>query len=123
MIDPVDLPDEAELEQRHTELIEAARTPHWLPVGFGLLVALVAAALTLQYLTIHPVVDATKRLAEDTNTAVNKTVAARDETIADQKIVIDQAVAAITQMARQIIELGGDPPEVILNPDRDDPPP
>jgi len=62
-------------------------------------------------------------LIRETNKAVEATLDARNETIADQEIVIGQAVAAIQQMAQQIVDLGGTPPQIVLDPDRDDPAP
>lgn len=43
-------------------------------------------------------------------------IAERDQTVADQKAVIDQAVAAIVQMSDQIEALGGKPPKIVLKP-------
>ena len=65
---------------------------------------------------IRQVVEDNRVALRDRIGAKDAAIAERDQTIADQKAVIDQAVAAIIQMADQIEALGGKPPRVVLKP-------
>lgn len=55
-------------------------------------------------------------LSRETNTIVKQELVEKNLTIQDQQAVINQAVAAIQQLGRQIERLGGDPPNIVLSP-------
>lgn len=103
------------------DLSRAALMPRLIAVVLAAWMTVVTAGFTLMFLELWPLVQDTNKNAESTSDAIMETIGQRDETISDQKIVIDQAVIYITDMAHQIIELGGTPPEVILDPNKDEP--
>lgn len=65
---------------------------------------------------VWDVSEQSKRTSTDSNAILTSTLTDRDETIAAQKDVINQAVFHITRLATTVRMLGGDPGTVTLTP-------
>jgi hypothetical protein len=105
-------------------VVPAALVKTWRRIAIGglLLVGLVAAAFTAQFIVLADLASTNKRVLTSQIPGLEQQVRSRDQTIADQQAVIEQAVAAIQKLARQVTDLGGDPGEIVLKPPPRNPP-
>lgn len=92
----------------------------------GGLLLLAILSLLLIVIAVHKVYvisDNVIRLSEDTHNVVTSQIPGlqsqitqRDKTIRDQQDELNQAVAAITKLAKQVKDLGGDPGQITIQP-------
>lgn len=98
-------------------VIRSASAPWWLVAVLIAMGVLTIMAMALGYREL-------RRITANTNTVVTQENTRKDDEIADLQAQLDgltfvlqeQAVPAIIAMGDQITALGGDPPEVILDP-------
>lgn len=99
-------------------ILKSGQQPDWLLPAL-LVVMMLGGAVNL--FVLHDVSETSRRLS-DTNAEVlqteipglKATIADRERVIADQRAVIDQAVAGLLRYAELIRELGGEPPPIVL---------
>lgn len=91
------------------------------------LILFAVISFTLQFAILARLSSDTNRLSESNNRILSSQIATfekgikdRDKTIADQKSIIDQSVAAILKLAKQVKDLGGDPGEITIKPPSED---
>ncbi len=102
------------------EYIEKMRRQN---IVLWVLIVFAVISFTLQFAVLVRLSSDTKKLGESNNRILSSQIAAlekdlkdRDKTIADQNSVIDQSVAAILRLAKQVKDLGGDPGEITIKP-------
>lgn len=105
------------------EYIEKVRLQN---IVLWVLILFAVISFTLQFVILSRLSSDTKRLGESNNRILSSQVAVlekgikdRDKTISDQKAIIDQAIAAILKLAKQVKDLGGDPGEIRLQPPKE----
>lgn len=111
--------DEVEPVSALRRLVASARREPWLLGALAFIAVLNITALLLgnqQTARIKDLALANREVLAVQVPALRSRIAERDQTIEDQKVVINQAVAAIIAMSDQIEKLGGKPPKVVLQP-------
>lgn len=84
--------------------------------GVPIALAIIVALCLTSWVMLLRLTDATHRAVTVQVPGLQAQIQSRDQTISDQQAVLNQAVAAITKLARQVKSLGGDPGEVVLKP-------
>lgn len=102
------------------EYIEKIRKQN---VVLWVLIVFAASSFTLQFAILARLSTDIKGIIEVNNQVLTSNVSTleeriqdRDKTIRQQKDVIDQSVAAILKLAKQVKDLGGDPGEITIKP-------